>query len=701
LLNLLAPLILPFFAIFTPQEHEDYEIIQSTNPEFNKAVVRVNIYHEHRQTIQYIHPSDSHKLGQAELVVIDEAAAIPLPLVRKLMGPHVVFMASTINGYEGTGRSLSLKLIDDLRKKSSIPGVGSGGDSTSSTPGGRVLREVTLNEPIRYASGDDVEKWLYDLLCLNAANVPKITSGCPLPEQCELYYVNRDTLFCYHKASDEFLHRVMSLYVASHYKNTPNDLQLLSDAPAHHIFVLLPPVTKEQTTLPDVLCVLQVCLEGEISKSSVMNSLARGQRSAGDLIPWTISQQFVDHDFAGLSGGRVVRIATHPDLQRMGYGSQALKLLLRYYEGHIPSLSENEMEVGIDKISELEKRGTDGPDLLTESIKPRTKLPPLLCKLSEREPENLDYLGVSFGLTVDLYKFWNRAGYTPVYIRQTPNDLTGEHSCIMLKTLDTSQAADGKWLKHYSSDFCHRFVSLLSYEFRSFSSGLGISILHPKKQNKLDQGSQAYGNEDLMRDFSKYDLKRIDLYSRNMADHHMIRDLVPKLSELYFLRKANFTLSAAQCAILLAMGLQRKTVKDVEVDLDLPASQIMGLYNRVIKKFNQMFEELQTKEMEEKIGDPKEVEMNPVQETLEDELTRAASEVTSKQKKTVEVLQGMDLSQFSITGNDEEWDKVLSSGKTPSMISISKKMKRGSSEPHDGGKTKSKKESKREGKRNH
>ena len=25
----------------------------------------------------------------------------------------------------------------------------------------------------------------------------------------------------------------MGLYVASHYKNTPNDLQLLSDAPAH------------------------------------------------------------------------------------------------------------------------------------------------------------------------------------------------------------------------------------------------------------------------------------------------------------------------------------------------------------------------------------------------------------------------------------------------------------------------------------
>lgn len=34
------------------------------------------------------------------------------------------------------------------------------------------------------------------------------------------YYVNRDTLFCYHKASEVFLQRLMALYVASHYKVT-------------------------------------------------------------------------------------------------------------------------------------------------------------------------------------------------------------------------------------------------------------------------------------------------------------------------------------------------------------------------------------------------------------------------------------------------------------------------------------------------
>jgi N-acetyltransferase 10 len=196
------------------------------------------------------------KLGQAELVVIDEAAAIPLPYVRKLLGPYLVFMASTINGYEGTGRSLSLKLINSLRQQTSGVGGGKGkksssssssgsfGDgTTASSAGGRSLKELALQDPIRYGSGDPVEQWLNQLLCLDATLAPALTAqtsgGCPHPAKCQLYYVNRDTLFSFHKASETFLQRMMALYVSSHYKNTPNDLQLMSDAPAHHLFVLL------------------------------------------------------------------------------------------------------------------------------------------------------------------------------------------------------------------------------------------------------------------------------------------------------------------------------------------------------------------------------------------------------------------------------------------------------------------------------
>jgi len=43
---------------------------------------------------------------------------------------------------------------------------------------------------------------------------------------------------------------MMALYVASHYKNSPNDLQLMADAPAHHLFVLLGMERASCTTVP-------------------------------------------------------------------------------------------------------------------------------------------------------------------------------------------------------------------------------------------------------------------------------------------------------------------------------------------------------------------------------------------------------------------------------------------------------------------
>ena len=168
------------------------------------------------------------------------------------------------------------------------------------------MHEVELRESIRYRSGDQCEAWLNSLLCLEAS-CSSLGGGTPLPGDCSLYYINRDTLFSYHSASEAFLQRVMALFVSSHYKNSPNDLQLLSDAPAHHLFCLLGPLSSDSASLPEVLCVLQVCLEGEISKGSIMAGLQRGQRASGDLIPWTMAQQFQDDNFPQLSGARVVR----------------------------------------------------------------------------------------------------------------------------------------------------------------------------------------------------------------------------------------------------------------------------------------------------------------------------------------------------------------------------------------------------------
>ena len=66
------------------------------------------------------------------------------------------------------------------------------------------------------------------------------------------------------------MQRIVALFVASHYKNSPNDLQLLADSPSHRLFVLLGPMRETKAgRLPDILCVAQLALEGKISRASV------------------------------------------------------------------------------------------------------------------------------------------------------------------------------------------------------------------------------------------------------------------------------------------------------------------------------------------------------------------------------------------------------------------------------------------------
>ena len=147
----------------------------------------------------------------------------------------------------------------------------------------------------------------------------------------------------------------------------------------------------------------------------------------------------------------------------MGYGSRALELLRQYYQFYIPSLEVEDTENENSALTQVTQVQDSEVDLLEEMIEPKSSLPPLLLKLSERRPEHLDYLGVSYGVTEPLLKFWKRAKFIPVYLRQTTNEITGEHSCIMLSSLQDTPA---DWLKAYWVDFRRRFVTLLSSSFR-------------------------------------------------------------------------------------------------------------------------------------------------------------------------------------------------------------------------------------------
>jgi N-acetyltransferase 10 len=523
---------------------------------------------------------------------------------------------------------------------------------------------------------------------------------------------------------------------------------MLSDAPAHELFVLLGPnamaraaqqaskaaaaaeaaaeggvmskkarkkLEQEQAAaLPDVLCVIQVAFEGRISKATLGEALSRGRSCAGDLIPWTLAQQFGDDAFAQLCGARVVRIATHPDVQRMGYGGRAMNLLLKHFRGElldIDALADDDDddegagdEESDDEEETVEADGEDGNSdddgsdednesgaasssssskearrearraLRREKVQPRRKLPPLLVPASQRRPPLLHWTGVSFGATQDLLNFWLRLGFELCYLRQTANDITGEHTAILLSDLGDnnvvavddeveaaaaeesaakkkSAAGKGKkrkpeqqqqqqgggggmvvgstygddgfvrpspgWLAPFVGDARRRFVGLLAFTFRGFSSSMSLSLLgggsatggavnglvlrrpgggsvSSDSSSSSSSGDGCISASELGMFVGAHDLKRLDLYARNMADHHLVTDLVPSLARLFFLGfldtdptggvakggaeesggGGGVSLSMVQKALLLGVGLQHKTVDDLAAELSLPASQV-------------------------------------------------------------------------------------------------------------------------------
>lgn len=76
----------------------------------------------------------------------------------------------------------------------------------------------------------------------------------------------------------------------------------------------------------------------------------------------------------------------------------------------------------------------------------------------------------------------------------------------------------------------------------------------------------AFSKSALESYLSVYDLKRLESYSNNMLDYHVIIDLLPTIAYLYFNRQLrDVKLSGIQSSILLGIGLQRKSVDDIEV----------------------------------------------------------------------------------------------------------------------------------------
>ena len=97
-----------------------------------------------------------------------------------------------------------------------------------------------------------------------------------------------------------------------------------------------------------------------------------------------------------------------------------------------------------------------------------------------------------------MHNFWTRAGYKPVYLRQTKSDVTGEHSAVVIRALDRGEeeddvAASPEWLDAFADDFRRRFTSPARRRVQGHAPGLALAVLAPRVD--FDDESRARGAE--------------------------------------------------------------------------------------------------------------------------------------------------------------------------------------------------------------
>ncbi|HEY0921688.1 tRNA(Met) cytidine acetyltransferase TmcA [Rheinheimera pacifica] len=231
----------------------------------------------------------------ADLLLVDEAAAIPTPVLQQLLQrfSRIVF-ATTEHGYEGTGRGFQIRFQQYLNQQ---------------CPGWRKLQ---IQQPIRYQPADPLEQLIFNCFLLRESSNELTYSA--KDKISSLTYQPKDWLNNTHK-----LQQVFSLLSLAHYQTQIKDLAALLDNPRLQV------VTLEQNS--QVLACVLISSEGDIPPE-LANQIYLGERRVqGHLLAQSLAFHLAQPELASLSLWRIMRIAVQPVLQNQGLGTKLLGLV--------------------------------------------------------------------------------------------------------------------------------------------------------------------------------------------------------------------------------------------------------------------------------------------------------------------------------------------------------------------------------------
>ena len=262
--------------------------------------MQYNAEHKQLANLHYVAPDALlNTLPECDLLLVDEAAAIPVPLLLKMLAhyPRIVF-ASTLVGYEGNGRGYTIRFSNYIKTHY------------------KASKVITLDEPLRFAKHDPLEKHTRTLFALDAQYKELSSAQLEQPVHSEItqqFLVNNEPL----------LQQVIALLALAHYQSSVNDLRQLLDAPSQRLFI-----SKINNQLVGV-CL--IAIEGGLSEDLALQVISGERRPQGHLMAQTLSQLSFNNDYLTQLSARVVRIAIDPSSHNMGFG----KKLLSYCESQV------------------------------------------------------------------------------------------------------------------------------------------------------------------------------------------------------------------------------------------------------------------------------------------------------------------------------------------------------------------------------